>query len=81
MTYKLHASLARNIAILRARAERYRRLAHDSFDLRTSEEAISLAQEIDAEIARLQSESETTAKDANAGTGAHSDCRPAIFSG
>ena len=45
-----------NIEILRARAERYRRLAKDLFDPRTSEEAESLAQELDAEIARLQTE-------------------------
>ena len=81
MTYKLHDSLARNIALLRARAERYRRLAYDAFDLRTSEEAASLAQEIDAEIARLQSEPETAAKDANAATSVEDGCRPAIFSG
>jgi len=42
-----------NIEVLRARAERYRRLANDLFDPRTSEEAVSLAQELDAEIARL----------------------------
>ncbi len=45
-----------NIEILRARAERYRRLAEDLFDPRTSEEAVSLAQELDAEIARLQTD-------------------------
>ena len=45
-----------NIEILRARAERYRRLSNDLFDPRTSEEALSLAQELDAEIARLQTE-------------------------
>jgi len=45
-----------NIEVLRARAERYRRLANDLFDPRTSEEAVSLAQELDAEIARLQTE-------------------------
>jgi hypothetical protein len=43
-----------NIEVLRARAERYRRLAQDLFDPRTSEEAASLAEELDAEIARLQ---------------------------
>ena len=43
-----------DIEVLRARAERYRRLANDLFDPRTSEEAVSLAQELDAEIARLQ---------------------------
>jgi len=42
-----------NIAVLRARAERYRRLANDLFDPRTSEEAVTLAQELDDEIARL----------------------------
>jgi hypothetical protein len=42
-----------NIEVLRARAERYRRLANDLLDPRTSEEAVSLAQELDAEIARL----------------------------
>jgi hypothetical protein len=45
-----------NIDILRARAERYRRLAEDLFDPKTSEEAASLAQELDAEIARLQTQ-------------------------
>ncbi len=44
------------IEVLRARAERYRRLANDLLDPRTSEEAVSLAQELDAEIARLQTE-------------------------
>ena len=47
-------TLNENIETLRARAERYRRLAEDLFDPRTSEEAASLAQELDAEIARLQ---------------------------
>jgi hypothetical protein len=45
-----------NIETLRARAERYRRLAEDLFDPKTSEEAASLAQELDAEIARLQTQ-------------------------
>ena len=44
------------IEILRARAERYRRLAENLFDPKTSEEAASLAQELDAEIARLQTQ-------------------------
>jgi hypothetical protein len=48
-----------NIEILRARAERFRRLAQDLLDPRTSEEAASLAQELDAEIARLQTAPET----------------------
>ena len=46
--------VSENIEVLRARAERYRRLAQDLFDPRTSEEAVSLAQELDAEVARLQ---------------------------
>jgi plasmid stabilization system protein ParE len=50
-----------NIEILRARAERYRRLAEDLFDPRTSEEAASLAQELDAEIARLQTQPQISA--------------------
>lgn len=45
--------LVDNIEILRARAGRFRRLADDLFDPRTSEEAVNLAQELDAEIARL----------------------------
>jgi plasmid stabilization system protein ParE len=45
--------LTDNIEILRARAERFRRLADDLLDPRTSEEAANLAQELDAEIARL----------------------------
>ena len=48
--------VSENIEILRARAERYRRLAQDLFDPRTSEEAASLAQELDAEAARLQTQ-------------------------
>ena len=42
------------VEILRARAERFRRLAQDILDPRTSKEAASLAQELDAEIAKLQ---------------------------
>ena len=45
--------VSENIEVLRARAERYRRLAQDLFDPRTSEEAVSLARELDAEVARL----------------------------
>ena len=46
-----------NIEILRARVERYRRMAKDLFG-RTSEEVANLVQELEAEIARLQSERE-----------------------
>jgi hypothetical protein len=46
--------LSENIETLRARAERFRRLAKDLLDPKTSEEAVSLAEELDAEIARLQ---------------------------
>ena len=42
-----------DIAVLRSRAERYRRLANDLFDPRMSEEAVTLARELDDEIARL----------------------------
>jgi hypothetical protein len=45
--------LSENIEILRARAERFRRLAKDLFDPLTSEAATNLAEELDAEIARL----------------------------
>ena len=45
--------VSENIEVLRARAERYRRLASELFDPRTSEEAVSLARELDAEVARL----------------------------
>jgi len=45
--------LSENIEILRARAERFRRLAMDLLDPRISEAAVSLAEELDAEIARL----------------------------
>ena len=45
------------VEILRARAERFRRLAQDLFDPTTSKEAASLAQELDAEIAKLQTPS------------------------
>ena len=46
--------LSDKVEILRARAERFRRLAQDAFDPRTSKEAASLAQELDAEIEKLQ---------------------------
>ena len=45
--------LSENIETLRARAERFRRLAKDLFDPTTSEAAASLAEELDAEIDRL----------------------------
>ena len=45
--------LSENIEVLRARAERFRRLAKDVFDPSISEAAVSLAEELDAEIARL----------------------------
>jgi hypothetical protein len=47
----MHDLLSENIEILRARAERFRRLAHDLFDPSISEAAVSLAEELDAEIA------------------------------
>jgi hypothetical protein len=46
--------LSDKVEVLRARAERYRRLAQDILDPRTSKEAASLAQELDDEIAKLQ---------------------------
>ena len=46
--------LSSKVEILRARAERFRRLAQDILDPRTSKEAASLAQELDDEIAKLQ---------------------------
>jgi|SoiMethySBSTD1v2_1073268.scaffolds.fasta_scaffold06487_13 hypothetical protein len=49
--------LSSKVEILRARAERFRRLAQDILDPRTSKEAASLAQELDAEIAKLQTPS------------------------
>jgi hypothetical protein len=49
--------LSDKVEILRARAERYRRLAQDILDPRTSKEAASLAQELDAEIEKLQTPS------------------------
>jgi hypothetical protein len=45
--------LSENIELLRARAERFRRLAKDLFDPMTSEMAANLAEELDAEIDRL----------------------------
>ena len=45
--------LTENIEVLRARADRFRRLAKDFFDPSISEAAVSLAEELDAEIARL----------------------------
>jgi hypothetical protein len=45
--------LSENIEILRARADRFRRLAKDFFDPSISEAAVNLAEELDAEIARL----------------------------
>ena len=49
--------LSNKVEVLRARAERFRRLAQDTFDPRTSKEAVSLADELDAEIAKLQAAS------------------------
>jgi hypothetical protein len=45
--------LSEDIEVLRARAERFRRLAKDFFDPGISEEAVRLAEELDAEIAEL----------------------------
>jgi hypothetical protein len=47
--------LSENIEVLRARAERFRRLAKDVFDPSISEVAVGLAEELDVEIARLLS--------------------------
>jgi hypothetical protein len=80
MTYKVHDVLTRNIAILRARAERYRRLANDLFDPGTSQEAANLAEELDAEIARLQGEPDTARRDLNTNSSAQFDGQPTIFS-
>ena len=55
-TGKTVQNMVNEIEILRARAERYRRLANDLFDRRTSQEAASLAQELDAQAARLQNQ-------------------------
>jgi len=41
--------LSENIETLRARADRFRRLAKDFFDPSISEAAVSLAEELDAE--------------------------------
>jgi hypothetical protein len=55
-TGKTVQDMVNEIEILRARAERYRRLANDLFDRRTSAEAASIAQELDAEAARLMNQ-------------------------
>ena len=52
--------LNENIEALRARAERFRRLAKDLLDPRSSEEAVSIAEELDAEIARLLTAPQTS---------------------
>jgi hypothetical protein len=45
--------LSEKIETLRARAERFRGMAKDFFDPQISEAAVGLAEELDAEIARL----------------------------
>ena len=57
MVIAVHEVLNNRVEILRARAERYRRLAQDILDPKTSKEAASLAQELDDEIAKLQTSS------------------------
>jgi hypothetical protein len=49
----VHDLLSENIEVLRARADRFRRLARDLFDPSISETAARLAEELDDEIARL----------------------------
>jgi hypothetical protein len=80
MTYKAHDAVTRSVAILRARAERYRRLAHDLFDPRSSKEAADLAEEIDAEIARLQTNPSSARSDVSMGSSAQVDGQSSIFS-
>jgi hypothetical protein len=79
MAYKVHDAVTRKVAILRLRAERYRRLAHDLLDPRTSVEATNLADELDAEIARLQNEPDAARGETS--TSMQVDFRPTIFSG
>ena len=69
MAYKFHDVMPDDVAVLRARADRYRRLARDLFDSGTSKEAAIIAAELEAEIARLETrpemhptDSETQAK-------------------
>jgi hypothetical protein len=80
MTYKAHDAVTRNVALLRARAERYRRLAQDLFDPRSSKEAADLAEEIDAEIARLQTNPSSARNDVRTGSSAQIDGQSGVFS-
>ena len=81
MAHSIQERVTRNIAVLRARAERYRRLANELFDPRTSEEATSLAEELDAEIARLETSPEAAGTDRNRTPSGGEDCPGTIFSG
>ena len=75
MTYEVQDVVAENIAVLRARAERYRRLAHELFDRRTSEEVANLASELDAEIARLETALDPDIIAIDPGAPLRADCR------
>jgi hypothetical protein len=74
MAYKLHNVMTDNIAVLRARADRYRRLARDLFDPRTSHEAAIIAGELEAEIARLETRPEMHLADSDAGATSQANC-------
>jgi hypothetical protein len=74
MAYKFYDVMTDDVAALRARAERYRRLARDLFDPRTSHEAAIIAGELEAEIARREVRPEMHPADSDAGATAQENC-------
>jgi hypothetical protein len=74
MAYKFYDVMTDNIAVLRARADRYRRLARDLFDPRTSHEAAIIAEELEAEIARREMAAEMLHIDVDSGPAAQANC-------
>lgn len=75
---KMQTIATGNIEVLRARAQRYRRLANELFDRRTSEEAARLARELDEEVARLETGGVDVEAEAAVELGCHEAARCAV---
>jgi hypothetical protein len=57
----IHAPIIDDVRVLRARVEWYRQLAEGPFDWRTAAEVAEYAEELEAMIAKMESQQQNTA--------------------
>jgi len=74
MAHKIYDLMTDDIAVLRARADRYRRLSRDLFDPPTSHEPAIIPAELETEIARLETRPEMLPAESDTGSPAQANC-------